>query len=128
MSKDRNYTDKFVKNIVIVEMKKHGKSKPASDLRSVCLIHDSAGAHKCNLVQDFLEMETMVQLTSPPYSLDLGPCDFLLFTLLKNNLSKLILAVPFFIVYKVYQKKVHLSASRAWILRLETEFLSKEST
>ena len=32
-------------------------------------------------------METVVQLPNPPYSPDLSPCDFFLFTLPKNNPS-----------------------------------------
>ena len=33
-------------------------------------------------------MEIVVQLPNPPYSPDLSPCDFLLLTLLKNNISR----------------------------------------
>ena len=32
----------------------------------VSYIRDNAGAHKYELVQDFLETETIVQLTDPP--------------------------------------------------------------
>ena len=60
------------------------KKETSTDLRGLCLIHDRA--HMCN--QDFLEAETVVQLPNPPYSLYLSPCDFFLFTLLKNNLSR----------------------------------------
>ena len=54
----------------------------------LCLIHNNAGAHKCKLVQDILEADTMVQLHNPPYSPALIPCDFFLFTFLKINLTR----------------------------------------
>ena len=62
--------------------KKHEKSKPTTDLE-LCLIRDIA--HKCNLVQDFLETETEVQL---PIRLIQVPVIFFLFISLKNNLSR----------------------------------------
>ena len=34
--------------------------KYAADLRGLCLIHDNADSHKCRLVQDYLETETVV--------------------------------------------------------------------
>ena len=58
------------------------KRRPATGLRGLCLIHDNAPAYKCVLVQDFLKEEKIVQLSHPPYSPDLSPCDFFLFPLL----------------------------------------------
>ena len=49
--------------------KEHEKSKHATDLRGLCLIHDNAGAY----IQDFLETEPVVQLPNSPYSPDLSP-------------------------------------------------------
>ena len=63
------------------------KRRPATGLRGLCLVHDNAPAHKCVLVQDFLKEEKVVQLSHPPYSQDLSPCDFFLFPLLKKTLS-----------------------------------------
>ena len=63
------------------------KHRHATGLRDLCLIHDNAPAHKCVLVQDFLKEENVVQLSHPPYSPDLSPCDFFLFPLLKKILS-----------------------------------------
>ena len=62
------------------------KRRPATGLRDLCLIHDNASAHKCVLVQDFFKEEKVVQLSHPPYSPDLSPCDFFLFPLLKKTL------------------------------------------
>ena len=84
--KARQVTGKFYKNSLVSKMKKkHEKSKHATDLRGLCLIHENACAHKCELVPDFLEMETVVQIHNPSYSPDLSACDFFLFTLLKKQ-------------------------------------------
>ena len=93
-------------------------------LRDVCLIHDNACAHKRKLDQDFLETETMVWLHNPSYSPDLSPCDFSLFTLLRNNLlaTKCSCQCQCEMSTGCVQK-VYLSAFRAWILKLETESL-----
>ena len=55
------------KNNAVTKMKrkKTRECKHVTDLRGMCLIHDNVCAHKCKLVQDFLETETMVQLHSP---------------------------------------------------------------
>ena len=60
---------------------KHEKSKHALLISNAC-------AHKCKLVQDFLETETVVQLHHQSYSPDLGSCDRFLFTLLIVNFSR----------------------------------------
>ena len=63
------------------------KCRPATGLRGLCLIHDNAPVHKCVLIQDLFKEENVVQLSHPPYSPDLSPCDFFLFPLLKKTLS-----------------------------------------
>ena len=63
------------------------KRKPATSLKDLCLIHDNTPAHKCVLVQDFLKEVKVVQLSHPPYTPHLSPCDFFLFPLLKKTLS-----------------------------------------
>ena len=55
---------------------KHEKIKQRADISGVCPIRDNERAHKCKLVQNFLEMETVVQLPNLPYSPNLSPCDF----------------------------------------------------
>lgn len=50
------------------------------------LLHmDNAPAHHAKPVQDWLVAEEWRQLPHPPYSLDLSPCDFFLFPLLKRK-------------------------------------------
>ena len=62
------------------------KCRLATALKGLCLIHDNSPAHKCVLVQDILKEGKVVQLSHPPYSPDLSPCDvFVSFT--KKTLS-----------------------------------------
>ena len=44
------------------------------------LHHDSAPSHASLLVREFLAKQTMATLPQPPYSPDLAPPDFFLFT------------------------------------------------
>ena len=96
-------------------------------------MHNNAGVHKCKLVQDIFETETVVQLSNPPYSPDWSPCDFFLLFSWKiispvvDMSLKVLWAVSLFSVYRVCQN-IYLSAFRIWILRQETEFLSRENT
>ena len=93
-AKGRRVTGKLYKNNMVSKMKtKYEKSKPATDLRGLYLIRDNACAHKCKLVQDFLERETEVQLHIPSYSRDLSPCDFFpVYFTKKQSLQSSILA------------------------------------
>ena len=70
-----------------VKVHYYEKSRPATGLRGLCLIHGNAPAHECVLVQDFLKEEKVVQLSHLPYSPDLSHCDFFLFPFLKKTLS-----------------------------------------
>ena len=95
--------------MVSKNLNKHEKSKHATDLKGLCLYHDNAGTNKCKLVQDFMETETVVH--NPPFSQDMTPCDFVLFTILKNNYlqtsilaSTLPVKVLLFSVHRVYAK------------------------
>ena len=102
-------TDKFYKNNFVSKIKKNKKSKHATNLRGVCLIHDNAGTHRCKLVKEFLDTESVVQLHNLLYSSDLSPCDFFSVYFTENQslqTSKLApLAVPLFSVCKVCPKK-----------------------
>ena len=51
------------------------------------LHHDNASAHAACLKQNFLVKYQITQVTQPPYSPDLGPCDFWLFPKLKSVLK-----------------------------------------
>ena len=49
--------------------------------------HDNAPAHASGLVQSFLVKHQITQVTQPPYSPDLVPCDFWLFPKLKSPMK-----------------------------------------
>ena len=51
------------------------------------LHHDNMPAHASHLVQSFLVKHQITQVTQPPYSPDLAPCDFLLFPNVKLPLK-----------------------------------------
>ena len=51
------------------------------------LHHDNAPAHTSNLVQHFLAKHGTTQVSQPPYSPDMAPCDFWLFPHLKKPLK-----------------------------------------
>ena len=51
------------------------------------LHHNNAPAHASCLMQSFLTKHQITQVTQPPYSPDLVPCDFLLFPKLKPPLK-----------------------------------------
>ena len=55
-------------------------------LSGVHLLHD-ASSHKCGVVKSFLASEKEKVLNHPPYSPDLSPCNFFLFTRFKKMLS-----------------------------------------
>ncbi|GFV68021.1 uncharacterized protein TNCV_1873031 [Trichonephila clavipes] len=51
------------------------------------LHHDGAPAHTANLVQKFLTKHGTIQVAHPPYSPDMSPPDFFLFSKIKNTLK-----------------------------------------
>lgn len=51
------------------------------------LLHDNAPAHRSLLVQEYLAKNNVATLEHPPYSPDLAPADFFLFTRLKTSLK-----------------------------------------
>ena len=103
------------------------KCRPATGLSDLCLIHDNASAHKYVLVQDFLKDEKVVQLSHPPYSPDLSPCDFFPVSFTKETLSGLVVVMSLEVhlslqltsVFRVFLKKAYFSAFTEWISRLE---------
>jgi len=51
------------------------------------LLHDNAPVHRAIAVQEFLARKQVCVLNHPPYSPDLSPCDYFLFTKLKLPLK-----------------------------------------
>ena len=126
MQNGKTVTGKFYKDHVLSKVKKYyQKLRPAIGLRGLCLIHDNASAHKCALVQDFLETEKVVQLPHPPYSPDLSPIDFFLYPLMNKTLSgrrfysRSALGSAIFQCLQGIPKETNFSAFTEWISRLE---------
>ena len=51
------------------------------------LLHDNAPVHRAVAVQEFLAQKQVCVLNHPPYSPDLSPCDYFLFSKLKLPLK-----------------------------------------
>ena len=66
-----------VGSVIYIQPLLYAKWKTKQALRGLCLIHDNAPAHKCVLIKDFLKEGKVVQLSHPPYSPDLSPCNSL---------------------------------------------------
>jgi hypothetical protein len=52
------------------------------------ILHDNAPAHDALRVPEFLVKNSITKMDHPPYSPDLGPCDFWLFPKLKTALKE----------------------------------------
>ena len=107
-------------------MKKfYKKKRPSVGLKGTFLLHDNAPAHKCKVVVDFLDKEKVKVIKHPPYSPDLSPCDFFLFSRLKKMLSgrryqtKSALGSAIRQCLKQIPRADYSDAFRQWILRLE---------
>ena len=54
--------------------------------RTAVFLVYNASLHKAAIVREYLKQEKVVELPHPPYSPDLAPCDFFLFSRLKKHL------------------------------------------
>ena len=86
--KGQNVTGNFYCTQVLTEVKKHyTESRPRTGPRGIKLLHDNASSHNTKQVAAYIEDIGMQTLNHPPYSPDLNPCDFWLFSKLKSHLS-----------------------------------------
>ena len=60
--------------------------RPRTRLRGLLLHHDNAPAHRARQTKDFLAENRIQELSHPPYSPDLAPCDFFVFPQVKSQL------------------------------------------
>ena len=95
-------------------------------MSGVHLLHDNASSHMCEVVKSFLASEKVKVLNHPPYSPDLSPCDFFLFSRLKKCFLEIsihleVLLAALFISDRSnrYQNEDYLSAFRDWVKRLQ---------
>ena len=87
--KDRTVTGAFNRNIVLKKLNAHFKRRnPKTGLKYLRFLHDNASAHKAHIVTEFLQSEMANVLPHPPFSPDLAPCDYFLFSKLKNLSGK----------------------------------------
>ena len=76
LPKGKSVNARFYKGNVLHKVKKHFLSRrPATGLRRIRLLHDNASSHKAAIVRKYLKLGKVVELTHPPYSPDLAPCD-----------------------------------------------------
>ena len=103
----------------------YNKKRPSKGWSGVHLLHDNASSHKCKVVKSFLASEKVKVLNHPPYSPDLSPCDFFLFSRLTKMLSgnkytsKSSLGSAIYHCLQQIPKRRPLSAFRDWVKRLQ---------
>ena len=86
--KGQNVTGYFYCTRVLAEVSKHYAERRSRTVpRGIKLLHDNASSYKTKQVAAYIEDIGMKTLNHPPYSPDLSPCDFWLFSKLKNHLS-----------------------------------------
>lgn len=83
--KGASVTSQFICDFVLPQVIGGFKNyRPNSRLH---LHWDNARPHKAGIVKEYLDTKNVFVLDHPPYSPDLSPCDFWLFSRTKNNLS-----------------------------------------
>ena len=79
----RSYKTKVLRKFVIF----YQQRRPNTGILGINVLHDNAASHKAGSVTSFLKEQGVYVLEHPPYSPDLAPCDFFLFSRLKKNLA-----------------------------------------
>ena len=86
--KGSSVTGKFFKESVLTQLVDfYQKRRPSTGVRGIKFTHDNAPPHKSTTVQQHLKESGHHVLDHPPYSPDLSPCDFQLFSRLKEMLA-----------------------------------------
>ena len=74
-------------NVLKPVMEKVREQKVISGVKSMKILHDNARPHTAKLVKTYLQEEGIIAIDHPPYSPDLAPCDFWLFSKIKRELD-----------------------------------------
>ena len=126
VKKDKSITGKYYKDVVLKKLKKYYQKRcPATGFKHVPLLHGNAPAHTSTIVTAFLKKEKVTVLPHPPYSPDLGPCDFFLFPKLKaflagrKNQSRQALGSAIHQYLITVPKSAYRDAFKKWIHRLK---------
>lgn len=77
----------YVKNCLTPLVAAIQKDRPTSGTKSMKLLHDNARPHVAKKVKTYLEQQGIATISHPPYSPDLAPCDFWLFSTIKRQLG-----------------------------------------
>ena len=75
-------------NCLKPSLEKVREERPTSGTKNMKILHDNAKPHVAKIVKDYLNNEGLTIIDHPPYSPDLAPCDFWLFSKLKLGLDK----------------------------------------
>jgi histone-lysine N-methyltransferase SETMAR len=79
----RYYRDKCLKPV----FQKVTEQRVISGVKNMKILHDNAKPHVAKIVKTYIENEGIITIDHPPYSPDLAPCDFWLFSKIKRELS-----------------------------------------
>ena len=86
--KGSSVTGKFYRESVLTQLVDfYQKRRLRTGVHGIKLLHDNAPAHKSATVQEYLTESGLDVLDHTPYSPDLSPCDFWLFSRLKEMLA-----------------------------------------
>ena len=76
----------FYREVLEILGKRVARVRPGTE-RTWMLHHDNAPCHTAISINEFLAGKNIPVVLQPLYSPDLSPCDFFLFSLLKNHLK-----------------------------------------
>ena len=76
----------YIKSCLRYVVEEINKQRPLSGTKNVKLLHDNARPHVHSNVLSYLERKGIKVIPHPHYSPDLAPCDFWLFSNIKQNL------------------------------------------
>ena len=106
----------YIENCLKPVVKALEIDRPKCGTRNLKILHDNARPHVHQNVNNFLTEHGISTIQHPPYSPDLAPCDFWLFSLVKSqlvshpnveSLKKQITEILFSIDQKEYSKTFH---------------------
>ncbi|KAA6380337.1 MAG: putative mariner transposase [Streblomastix strix] len=92
------FTDNVL-DLLQVEMDKDCEEQP----ESVVLHMDNARVHRSKKVREWLDGSLFAECSHPPYSPDLAPSDFFLFSYIKHLLKGFVAATPDELMQRIYK-------------------------
>ena len=77
----------YIRNCLAQVISSINTDRPNSGTSHMRLLHDNATPHIAKNVKNYLETKRIKTIRHPPYSSDLAPCDFWLFSHIKQQLT-----------------------------------------